>query len=35
MSCNGSAWRRLQATAVPIIGEQDELHGVMQFFWDV
>jgi PAS domain-containing protein len=35
MSCNGSAWRRLQATAVPIVGEQDELHGVMQFFWDV
>ena len=35
MSCNDSAWRRVQATAVPIIGERDELHGVMQFFWEV
>ena len=35
MSCNDSGWRRVQATAVPIIGEQDELHGVMQLFWEV
>ena len=35
MSCNGGAWRRLQATAVPIIAEHGELHGVMQFFWEV
>ena len=35
MSCNGGAWRRLQATAVPIIAEQGEMHGVMQFFWEV
>ena len=35
MSCNGGAWRRVQATAVPIIGEAGELHGVMQFFWEV
>ena len=35
MSCNDGAWRRLQATAVPIIGEEQDLHGVMQFFWEV
>jgi len=35
MSCNGGPWRRVQATAVPIIGEENELHGVMQFFWEV
>jgi len=35
MSCNDGPWLRLQATAVPIIGEQGELHGVMQFFWQV
>lgn len=35
MSCNDGPWRHLQATAVPIIGEQGELHGVMQFFWEV
>ena len=35
MSCNGGGWRHLQATAVPILGEQGELHGVMQFFWEV
>ncbi|HKE42850.1 MAG TPA: PAS domain-containing protein [Casimicrobiaceae bacterium] len=35
MSCNDGPWRRVQATAVPVIGEQDELHGVMQFFWEV
>ena len=35
ISCNDSPWRHLQATAVPIIGEQGELHGVMQFFWEV
>jgi PAS domain-containing protein len=35
MSCHDGAWRRLQATAVPILGEQGELHGVMQFFWEV
>ena len=34
MSCNDGAWRRLQATAVPIISDQGELHGVMQFFWE-
>jgi len=35
MSCNDGPWLRLQATAVPIIGEQGEIHGVMQFFWQV
>ena len=35
MSCNDSAWRRFQATAVPIIGEQAEFHGVMHFFWEI
>lgn len=35
LSCNDGPWLRLQATAVPIIGEQGELHGVMQFFWQV
>ncbi len=35
MSCNDGAWRRLQATAVPIVAEDDELHGVMQLFWEV
>ena len=35
ISCNDGPWLRLQATAVPIIGEQGELHGVMQFFWQV
>jgi len=35
MSCNDGPWLRLQATAVPIIGEQGEVHGVMQFFWQV
>jgi PAS domain-containing protein len=35
LSCNGGPWLRLQATAIPIIGEQGEVHGVMQFFWQV
>jgi PAS domain-containing protein len=35
MSCNDGAWRRVQATAVPIIGEEQDLHGVMQLFWEV
>jgi hypothetical protein len=35
ITCNDSAWRRLKATAVPIIGDQGELHGVMQFLWEV
>ena len=35
LSCNAGPWLRLQATAIPIIGEQGELHGVMQFFWRV
>ena len=35
LSCNDGPWLHLQATAVPIIGEQGELHGVMQFFWQV
>jgi PAS domain-containing protein len=35
LSCNDGPWLHLQATAVPIIGEQGEVHGVMQFFWQV
>ena len=35
LSCNNGPWRRWQAAAVPIIAEQGELHGVMQFFWEV
>jgi PAS domain-containing protein len=28
-------WRHLQATAVPLIGDCDEMLGIMHFFWEI
>jgi PAS domain-containing protein len=28
-------WRHVQATAVPLIGDCDELLGIMHFFWEI
>ena len=30
-----AAWRHLQATAVPLIGDGDEMLGIMHFFWEI
>jgi PAS domain-containing protein len=30
-----TSWRHLQATAVPLIGDCDEMLGIMHFFWEI
>ena len=30
-----SAWRHLQVTAFPLVGEGGQLHGVMNIFWEI
>jgi len=31
----GSEWRHLQVTAVPLVGEGEEMLGVMNIFWEI
>ena len=35
MRAGDSPWRHLQATAVPLIGDCDEMLGIMHFFWEI
>jgi hypothetical protein len=35
MRAGSAPWRHLQATAVPLIGDCDEMLGIMHFFWEI